>query len=107
MTANYKTTQRLIAAELKQTYGVKTVLNPVRCTKCRNLTLKLNRKSGWCFHCIATERKEQAKQRPGLPTIPAPVVELDQGKPAVGAKTWLEKFADAARSLIGGECEDG
>jgi hypothetical protein len=22
-------------------------------------------------------------------------------------KTWLEKFADAARSLIGGECEDG
>jgi hypothetical protein len=63
MTANYKTTQRLIAAELKQTYGVKTVLNPVRCSRCRNLNTKLNRKSGWCFHCIAVERTEEARKR--------------------------------------------
>jgi hypothetical protein len=37
---------------------------------------------------------------------------LEQAKkdgvlPAMRPKTWLEKFADAARSLIGGECEDG
>jgi hypothetical protein len=63
MTANYATTQKLVAAELKQTYGVRTFEKPIRCGRCRSLNHKLNRKLGLCMHCVASDRAEAARKR--------------------------------------------